>query len=160
MSQIKANGISIEAETYGPPGGEAVLLVMGLGAQLTRWPMPLIELLTARGYRVIRYDNRDVGLSQKFDAFGPVDMGALLTAMASGKSPDIAYTLEDMAADGVGVLDAFGIRRAHIVGASMGGMIAQLIAAHRPKEHFRSPRSCRRRAILRCRRRRLRPWQS
>jgi pimeloyl-ACP methyl ester carboxylesterase len=133
MAQVRANGIAIEAEVYGPETGEAVLLVMGLGAQLTRWPLELIHMLTARGYRVIRYDNRDVGLSQKFDTFGPVDMGSLVTAVATGKKPDVAYTLDDMAADGIGVLDAFGIRRAHIVGASMGGMIAQLIAALYPQ---------------------------
>ena len=133
MAQVKANGITIEAEAYGPPSGETVLLVMGLGAQMTRWPLALIEMLTAQGYRVIRYDNRDVGLSHKFHDAGPADIGALMAAAAAGKPLNVAYSLDAMAADGVGVLDAFGVRRAHIVGASMGGMIAQLIAALHPE---------------------------
>jgi pimeloyl-ACP methyl ester carboxylesterase len=133
MAQVKANGITIEAEAFGPPSGETILLVMGLGAQMTRWPLELIEKLTERGYRVIRYDNRDVGLSHKFHEAGPADIGALMAAAATGKPLKVAYSLDAMAADGVGVLDAFGVRRAHIVGASMGGMIAQLIAALHPE---------------------------
>lgn len=133
MAQVEANGITIEAEAFGPASGETILLVMGLGAQLTRWPLALIERLTERGYRVIRYDNRDVGLSHKFHEAGPADIGALMAAAAAGKPLKVAYSLNAMAADGVGVLDAFEVRRAHIVGASMGGMIAQLIAALHPE---------------------------
>jgi pimeloyl-ACP methyl ester carboxylesterase len=133
MAQVKANGITIEAEAFGPASGETILLVMGLGAQMTRWPLELIDMLTARGYRVIRYDNRDVGLSHKFHDAGPADIGALMAAAGAGKPLNVAYSLDAMAADGVGVLDAFGVRRAHIVGASMGGMIAQLIAALHPE---------------------------
>ena len=133
MAQVEANGITIEAEAFGPASGETILLVMGLGAQLTRWPLALIERLTERGYRVIRYDNRDVGLSHKFHEAGPADIGALMAAAAAGKPLKVAYSLNAMAADGVGVLDAFEVRRAHIVGASMGGMIAQLSAALHPE---------------------------
>ncbi len=133
MSSITANGITIETETYGDKANPAVLLVMGLGAQLTLWPIELVDALVARGFFVIRYDNRDVGLSQKFDAAGVPDMTAIIGALMGGQKPAIAYTLEDMAADGMGVLDALGVDKAHIVGASMGGMIAQLIAIHHPE---------------------------
>jgi pimeloyl-ACP methyl ester carboxylesterase len=102
---------------------------MGLGAQLTLWPDALCEKLTAKGFRVIRYDNRDVGLSTKFDAAGPPDMAQIFAGAAKP-----AYTLDDMAADAVGLLDALKIDTAHIVGASMGGMIAQLIAANHPEK--------------------------
>ena len=133
MAQVKANGIMIEAEAFGPASGETILLVMGLGAQMTRWPLALIDMLCAKGYRVIRYDNRDVGLSHKFDDAGPADIAGVMTDLAAGRTPRAAYTLDAMAADGVGVLDAFGVKRAHIVGASMGGMIAQMIAALYPE---------------------------
>lgn len=133
MAQVAANGINIEYESFGPESAEPVLLIMGLGAQLTLWPVELCEALVARGFRVIRYDNRDVGLSTKFDAAGVPDLRQTLAAVMSGQDPKVAYRLEDMAADAVGLLDALGIERAHIVGASMGGMIAQLVAAHYPE---------------------------
>ena len=132
MARIHANGIDIEYEEFGPKTGTPVLLIMGLGAQLTRWPLEFIEILTSRGYRVIRYDNRDVGLSQKFDSAGPADVVKMMTGMVQGKKPSIAYTLEDMANDAVGLLDALRIDRAHIVGASLGGAIGQLVAANHP----------------------------
>ena len=130
--QIDANGITIEYETFGPAGAPAVLLIMGLATQLTRWPMPLVDSLVDRGYRVIRYDNRDVGLSTKFDAAGIPDLGTVVAAMIAGMRPDVPYRLDDMAADAVALLDALGIDRAHIMGASMGGMIAQLVAVQYP----------------------------
>ena len=133
MPQIAANGITLEYEEFGPARGEPILLIMGLGAQLTRWPLDLIALLTARGYRVIRYDNRDVGLSQRFHAAGPANLGQLMADLAAGKTPNAAYTLNDMADDAAGLLGALRIRRAHIVGASMGGMIAQMVAANHPE---------------------------
>lgn len=133
MTQITANRLRIEAETFGPDTGETILLIMGLGAQLTRWPLGLIDLLIKRGYRVIRFDNRDVGLSQKFHEAGPADMAAIMQALAAGQKPVSAYTLHDMAADAAGVLAAFSVQRAHIVGASMGGMIAQLVAVNHPE---------------------------
>src|SRR5690348_3237608 len=132
MAQIIANGLKIEAEDFGPKDGDTILLIMGLGGQMTRWPLGLIDLLTKRGHHVIRFDNRDVGLSQKFHEAGPADMAAIMQALAAGKKPNAAYTLHDMATDAAGVLDAFSISRAHIVGASMGGMIAQLVAANHP----------------------------
>lgn len=130
--KAQANGIEIEYETFGEPTNPAVLLVMGLGGQLTRWPLPLVEDLAARGYFAIRYDNRDVGLSTKFDGAPVPALPALIGAMMTGQKPDVPYTLNDMAADAVGLLDALDIRRAHVMGASMGGMIAQLVAAEYP----------------------------
>ena len=129
-----ANGIDIEYEEFGPKAGEPILLIMGLGGQLTRWPLEFIELLTSRGYRVIRYDNRDVGLSQKFDSAGPADIARMMAEMALGKKASAAYTLDDMANDAAGLLDALRIKKAHIVGASMGGMIGQLVAANHPEK--------------------------
>lgn len=132
MPQITANDITIEYESHGDEANPPILLVMGLGAQLTLWPMELVEALVERGFRVIRYDNRDIGLSQKFDgAKAPGFVRAVLMKRI-GLTPRTPYTLADMAADGVGLLDALGIRQAHIVGASMGGMIAQHIAFTHP----------------------------
>lgn len=132
MPTVTANGVSLYYEDHGPKGGEPLLLIMGLGAQMTRWPVGFIELLTARGYRVVAYDNRDVGLSEKLDGAGAPDMQAVYGAVAKGEKPNVAYVLSDMARDGVGLMDALGFARAHIVGASMGGMIAQMIAAEHP----------------------------
>jgi pimeloyl-ACP methyl ester carboxylesterase len=134
MPHVKANGLDIYYEAHGPQDGEPILLIMGLGAQMTRWSPDLIGKLSAAGHRVIAYDNRDVGLSEKLDAAGPPDMAAVVTALRSGKAPEVAYTLEEMAADAAGLLDALGVERAHIVGASMGGMIAQLVAANYPEK--------------------------
>ncbi|MBI3437067.1 MAG: alpha/beta hydrolase [Proteobacteria bacterium] len=130
MAQAQINGISIEYEVHGAPDAEPMLLIMGLGAQMTRWPPGLYEKLVARGFRVIRFDNRDVGLSQKFS--GAPRMDDVIGAMMKGENPNIPYTLDDMAADAVGVLDHLGVERAHIVGASMGGMIGQLVVADYP----------------------------
>jgi pimeloyl-ACP methyl ester carboxylesterase len=131
--QVEANGITIAYESFGPTDREAVLLIHGLGAPLTAWPVELCEELVRRGYRVIIYDNRDIGLSTKFDAAGLPDLKAVMAARAAGKPVPLAYTLDDMANDAVGLLDALGIKKAHIVGVSMGGMIAQLVAADHPE---------------------------
>ncbi|WP_294045690.1 alpha/beta hydrolase [Sphingomonas sp.] len=131
--KAKANGIELEYEIDGADDAPPVLLIMGLGAQLTLWPMPMVEQLVARGYRVIRYDNRDIGLSTKFDAAGIPLMPGVIAAMMMGVKPDVPYLLADMAADAIGLLDALGIARAHIIGASMGGMIAQMVAAAYPE---------------------------
>ncbi len=132
MAQATANGISLEYEDYGPKDAPAILLVMGLGAQLTLWPIELVEALVERGYRVIRYDNRDIGLSQKFDSAGVPNVRWMMVKSLFGFKPRAAYGLSDMAADGIGLLDTLGIAQAHIVGASMGGMIVQHIAAKYP----------------------------
>ncbi|MBU1377667.1 MAG: alpha/beta fold hydrolase [Alphaproteobacteria bacterium] len=132
MARAKANGIELEYEVTGPADGAPLLLIMGLGAQMTRWPEAFVAKLAARGLRVIRFDNRDVGLSSKLDAAGLPDFMAMFTALGEGRKPDVPYLLDDMAADAVGLLDALGIARAHIVGASLGGMVAQLVAADYP----------------------------
>ncbi|KQS03505.1 alpha/beta hydrolase [Sphingomonas sp. Leaf357] len=131
--KARANGIELEYESFGDDAAPAVLLIMGLGAQLTRWPMPFVEALVARGYRVIRYDNRDIGLSQKLDSAGVPSIAGLLVARLFRYRPRVPYLLDDMAADAAGLLDALGIERAHIIGASMGGMIAQMFAAAYPE---------------------------
>ncbi len=129
MPLIAANQIQLCYESFGADDAPAILLVMGLGAQLTRWNRELCDALVARGYRVIRFDNRDCGWSTRFDDAGVPDIGA---ALRSGQALQLAYTLDDMAADCIALLDALHIERAHLVGASMGGAIAQLVAAHYP----------------------------
>ncbi len=133
MALIRANGIEIDYEDEGPRDGPAILMVMGLGAQLVRWPKAMVDALAAHGYRVIRFDNRDVGLSTKFDHLGAPHIVWTAMQMQFGRAPTVPYTLTDMAQDAIGLLDALGIDRAHVVGASMGGMIAQLIAARWPE---------------------------
>ncbi|MFT7775882.1 alpha/beta fold hydrolase [Roseateles sp.] len=123
--QVSANGVRIEVDLHGPDDGEPLLMIMGLGMQLIAWPDGLVEQLVARGFRVIRFDNRDVGLSQSFDQLGlpNIPLAALLhTLRLPVRAP---YQLADLARDAVGVLDALGLREAHVCGASMGGMIAQ-----------------------------------
>ncbi|WP_439817809.1 alpha/beta fold hydrolase [Zavarzinia sp. CC-PAN008] len=132
MPQVKANGITIEYESFGAETAPPVLLIMGFSGQMTMWPVELCHELVARGYRVIRFDNRDIGLSEKLDGMGVPDMGKMMGALQSGSKVEAPYQLEDMAADAVGLLTALGIDKAHIVGASMGGMIAQLVAAEFP----------------------------
>lgn len=123
--QVSANGIQIEVEVHGPDSGEPLLMIMGLGMQLVAWPDGLVEQLVASGFRVIRFDNRDVGLSQPFDQLGMpnIPLAALMhTLRLPVKAP---YQIADLARDAVGVLDVLGIAKAHVCGASMGGMIAQ-----------------------------------
>jgi len=132
MPQVKANGLEIYYESHGPQTAEPILLIMGLGAQMSRWSPELIGKLTSAGHRVIAFDNRDVGLSEKLDDAGAPDVRAVVLALRDGRKPDVRYTLDDMTADAAGLLDAIGVEQAHIVGASMGGMIAQLVAADYP----------------------------
>ncbi len=128
-----ANGLEIAYETMGDPSDPALLLIMGLGAQMISWPDELCESLVDRGFYVIRFDNRDVGLSTKIAVEGELDIAAAVTAAIGGDSPNAPYLLADMAADALGLLDALGIERAHVVGASMGGMIAQSVALAAPE---------------------------
>ncbi|WP_301750753.1 alpha/beta fold hydrolase [uncultured Erythrobacter sp.] len=123
-------GIEIFYEDRGSPDAEVILLVMGLGAQMTLWPDELVAALVGDGFRVIRYDNRDIGLSQKFEGKRAPSLPVQVLRKKIGFPAKVPYTLKDMADDGIGLLDALGIARAHIVGASMGGMIAQLMAVH------------------------------
>ncbi|MEO7709430.1 MAG: alpha/beta hydrolase [Caldimonas sp.] len=130
--KISANGVALEIEDHGPPQGEPLLLIMGLGMQLVAWHEDFVESLVQRGFRVIRFDNRDIGLSENFDRFGTPKLGLDMLRFAVGMRVSSAYTLADMAADSVGILDALGIPKAHICGASMGGMIAQQIGVRHP----------------------------
>jgi pimeloyl-ACP methyl ester carboxylesterase len=127
-----SNGIEIEYETFGEEGDPPLLLVMGLGAQMITWDTEFCEGLVDRGFFVIRYDNRDVGLSTKIDV-GDLDPMTEIMKGFSGGEPDAPYLLADMAEDAIGLLDHLGIERAHIVGASMGGMIVQSIAIAHPE---------------------------
>jgi len=128
MTATTANNITIEYDTFGDPNGRPLLMIMGFGAQMTRWRPEFCELLANEGHYVIRFDNRDVGLSQKFGELGIPDMAELAAEAARGGNPKVPYTLFDMADDAAGLLDALGIETAHICGASMGGMIAQCMA--------------------------------
>ena len=131
--KLTANGIQIETDVQGPPDGEPVLLIMGLGMQLVAWPDELVAELVARGFRVIRFDNRDVGLSDGHDSLGMPGMLAPMLRYTLHLPVRAPYKLRDMANDAVGVLDALGIPAAHVCGASMGGMIAQQMAVLHPR---------------------------
>ena len=128
---IEANGISIEIEDSGG-SGPAVLLIMGLGGQLIHWPADFVQGLIDAGYRVLRFDNRDSGLSAHFTSRGAVNIPWIATQAWLGRRPRVPYTLGDMGRDALGVLDALGIERAHVVGLSMGAMIAQRVALLAP----------------------------
>lgn len=130
----KAGDIDLVYEDWGDINHPPMLLIMGLSAQMLLWPDQFCEQLVLKGYRVIRFDNRDIGLSTKIKSKGPhmKDWMLMARAQLGLSTPDVPYTLHDMAKDTLGLLDHLGIRRAHVVGASMGGMIAQLLAAKHP----------------------------
>ena len=130
--QVSANGIA-EVEDHGSPGGEPLVLIMGLGMQLVAWHPDFVAMLMARGFRVIRFDNRDIGLSQRFDRLGVPNLAFDSIRYAVGMKVSAPYTVADMADDTAGLLDAMGIHAAHICGASMGGMIAQQLAVRHPQ---------------------------
>jgi pimeloyl-ACP methyl ester carboxylesterase len=131
--QIAANGIRLEVEDHGPVQGEPLVLIMGLGMQLVAWPDELVQALVQRGFRVIRFDNRDIGLSQDFDHLGVPNIAVAALKQAMGLAVRSPYSLADMADDTAGLLDALGIARAHVCGASMGGMVAQQLALRHPQ---------------------------
>ena len=132
MARVRANGIDIEYESFGRSGDPAVLLIMGFGAQLTMWQTAFCEQLAAKGFRVIRFDNRDIGLSTHLSGLPAPVPAELMARRMSGQPVEVPYRLDDMAADAAALLKALGIAQAHIVGASMGGMIAQLVAINHP----------------------------
>lgn len=133
MNILKANGVSLAYDSFGNENAEVIVLIAGLGTQMIRWTVPFCQALADRGYRVIRFDNRDSGSSTHFSHHPAVDFSALVTTLMSGQRPDIPYTLNDMADDTIGLLDALSIDRAHFVGRSMGGMIAQIVASEHPE---------------------------
>lgn len=127
--QITANNLTFEVETHGPDTGPALVLIRGLGTQLVHWPENFIAGLAAEGLRVVAFDNRDVGLSARCQAPGvPGDPDVIAARVLEGDIPAPAYTLDDMARDVIGLMDALGIGRAHVFGISMGGAIAQILA--------------------------------
>jgi pimeloyl-ACP methyl ester carboxylesterase len=132
VARVKANGIEIEYETLGAKSDPAILLIMGLGAQLTLWSDAFCEGLAAKGFYVVRFDNRDCGLSTDFDSWGQADLPAAIMKLMTGRKIEAPYLVGDMAADAVGLVEALGLERAHMIGASMGGMIAQVAAAKYP----------------------------
>ncbi|VVJ16504.1 Hydrolase [Amycolatopsis camponoti] len=128
MARAQAGDIELEYDTFGDPDGPPLVLVMGLGAQMITWEDGFCELLAGRGFFVVRYDNRDVGLSTWLDELPAPDLAAL----AAGDLTTAPYRLSDLADDAIGLFDALGIVRAHVVGASMGGMIVQQLAIDHP----------------------------
>ncbi|HWH84808.1 MAG TPA: alpha/beta hydrolase [Burkholderiaceae bacterium] len=131
--QIAANGLAFEVEDHGPASGEPLLLVMGLGMQLVAWHPDFVAMLVARGFRVIRFDNRDIGLSQRLDHLGVPNLAIDSLRYAVGMKVPAPYTVADMADDTAALIAALGLEAAHICGASMGGMIAQQLAVRHPK---------------------------
>jgi pimeloyl-ACP methyl ester carboxylesterase len=131
--RVRANGIAIEVEDTGGADRPAVVLIMGLGMQLVAWPEAFVNALVDAGHRVVRFDNRDIGLSQHFDELGTPNIIWESFKHRFGFAVQAPYTVHDMAADTLGVMDALGIARAHIVGVSMGGMIAQRVALAAPE---------------------------
>jgi len=131
--RVQANGIAIEALDSGPPERPAVVLIMGLGMQLVAWPDAFVKSLVDAGFRVVRFDNRDIGLSQSFDHLGVPNVMWESLKHRFGLAVRAPYSIADMAADTLGVMDALRIERAHIVGVSMGGMVAQRVAIAAPQ---------------------------
>ena len=132
MPFASANGMQLAYDVRGDAGAPGIVLIMGLGTQMIAWPDPFCDALATRGFRVARFDNRDIGLSTKVESAGAANMAQAFQQAMAGKPVDAPYTLVDMAGDTVGVIDALGIEKAHVVGASMGGMIAQIVAATHP----------------------------
>ena len=133
MPTVEANGLTLAYEEEGDPAGPVMLLVMGLGVNLYFWPDEFVERLAQRGFRVIRIDNRDVGLSTKLDHLGTPNVALAALRYALHLPLKAKYLIKDMALDTVAFMDALGVARAHLVGASMGGMIAQNVAADFPQ---------------------------
>jgi pimeloyl-ACP methyl ester carboxylesterase len=131
-AMAKANGIELCYDTFGDRAAPPMMLIMGLAAQMIAWDDDFCGELASRGYWVVRFDNRDIGLSTKFAQHGVPDVMAMLGLRLQGKTVSAPYLLRDMAADTIGLMDALGIKSAHVVGASMGGAIAQEIAIRHP----------------------------
>jgi pimeloyl-ACP methyl ester carboxylesterase len=137
MTAFETNGIEIDAEVSGEADGVPLLLIRGLGTQRTAWPEAFLAALVERGHRVITFDNRDAGLSTKFHEAGAIDIAEAMGRAMRGEPIAAPYSIHDMALDVVGLLDALEVGTAHVAGISMGGMIAQLLAA-RHGERLRS----------------------
>lgn len=131
-ARVATNGVELVYDTFGDPDAPAILLIMGLGSQMIDWKDEFCSLLACSGFRVIRFDNRDAGQSTIFEAAGHPDIAAMVEARQRGERLEAPYLLWDLMSDTMGLLDALGIEKTHVVGLSMGGMIAQLLAAHHP----------------------------
>jgi pimeloyl-ACP methyl ester carboxylesterase len=132
MAQVTVNGVTIEYEVHG--SGEPMLFVMGLAGQLTAWPDEFVDLFVQRGYQVIRFDNRDIGLSTQTDWTPPSQSKVMRSFLTRRPLKDVGYTVPDMADDAAGLLSTLGIERAHVMGVSMGGMISQELAIRHPEK--------------------------
>ncbi len=132
MPTLTANGIDLYYESFGAETAPVVLQIMGFGSQITRYPLNFAEGIAARGYRYLRFDNRDIGLSQKLSHLPTVNIAELMGKRMAGLPVEVPYGLDDMADDAAGLLAALDIHEAHIMGESMGGMIAQIFAARHP----------------------------
>jgi pimeloyl-ACP methyl ester carboxylesterase len=128
MPQARVNGIMLEYALSGPADGVPLLLIHGVGAQLVRWPPALCSALEAAGFRLLRYDSRDIGLSTVMSGAPIPDLAAIAEARRHGREPELPYTLADLADDAAGLLTALDIAAAHVVGVSLGGMVAQQLA--------------------------------
>ena len=132
MPNATANEIQIEYDTFGDPSSPPLLLIMGLGEQMLGWDEELCKQLASRDLYVIRFDNRDTGLSSKIDEAGVPNVAEVFASLMKGEEANIPYTLDDMADDAIGLLDALNIEKAHLFGVSLGGMITQIMAIHNP----------------------------
>jgi proline iminopeptidase len=132
MPKAHVNDIDLEYETYGSPDGEPLLLIGGLGAQLTRWSQPFLDALVSRGFHVIVFDNRDVGFSTKFGDWGPADIPKAFAQARAKEIVDAPYNLDDLTDDAAGLLTALDIDQAHVLGSSNGGAMAQIMAIRYP----------------------------
>lgn len=132
-ARVRANGVDLTFDSFGERSAPPLLLIMGLGTQMTAWRDDFCSQLAARGFWVVRFDNRDIGLSSRLDHLGVPDMQAVMQAVMAGRPVNAPYSLSDMAADCIGLLDALEITSAHMVGASMGGTIAQTLAIEHPQ---------------------------
>ena len=132
MARAQCNGLEIEYETFGTREDSPILLIMGLSAQMIAWHTDFCQMLASAGHFVVRFDNRDVGLSSKMEHLGVPDIAEIMAALQEKKPVRAPYTLSDMALDVLGLMDALDLERAHICGLSMGGMIAQTMAIEHP----------------------------
>jgi len=133
LSIVKAGDIKLAYDAFGNPDAMPMLLIMGLGAQMIAWDDAFCSQLSDRGFRVIRFDNRDMGLSSSLDPLGVPRIGKLLKKLVAGAPVTAPYLLQDMADDAINLMDVLNIGAAHVVGASMGGMIAQAVCLHYPE---------------------------
>ncbi|MDH3685961.1 MAG: alpha/beta fold hydrolase [Myxococcales bacterium] len=133
MAKQAVGDVELDYERFGPEAGRPLVLIRGLGTQRTQWPEDFLQALVSEGHHVVTFDNRDVGLSTRFEAAGAPDIPGLMMKAAAGETPEVPYHVTDMAADVAGLIEALGLGSAHVAGISMGGMIAQQLACSHPE---------------------------